>query len=224
MCYNICVRIGNRDPKALMPKGFRTLSIGNLKHERQGVFLMQEIWKDIPGYEGKYQISNLGNVMSLHFKRSATNKKLLTPVDNNHGYFQVMLRDNGNDNRFRIHRLVAEAFVPNPENKPVVNHIDGNTKNNRADNLEWVTQRENIIHGCQYGKIKPPTFLGLTGSKNPLSKTILQINPETNSVVNEFIGMNEASRITKICVSSICACCKGKVKTAGGYIWKYKDE
>ena len=103
---------------------------------------MQEIWKDIPGYEGKYQISNLGNVMSLHFKRSPTNKRLLKPMsDNGYGYLKVMLRDNGSYKMKSIHRLVAEAFIPNPEEKPNVNHIDSNPKNNRVDNLEWCTQK-----------------------------------------------------------------------------------
>lgn len=169
--------------------------------------------------------SNLGNVISLHFKRSAKNKKLLKPMkDNKYGYLKVRLRNNGHDKMATIHRLVAESFIPNPNNYCVVNHLDSNPSNNNVDNLEWCTQKENILHGYNAGNIQPPCRLGLTGAKNSLSKTILQINPGTNSVVNEFVGINEASRITKICVSSICACCKGKYKTAGGYIWKYKDE
>jgi hypothetical protein len=96
---------------------------------------MEEIWKDIAGYEGHYMVSNTGKVYS--YKR----KKVLSP--STQGYHQVCLCKNGKVRSFHIHRLVAEAFIPNPENKPEVNHIDHNTDNNYADNLEWVTKFEN---------------------------------------------------------------------------------
>lgn len=116
----------------------------------------KEIWKDIAGYEGLYQVSNFGRVRSLDriivrgtSKRRGPHKarlkgKVLTLVSGVEGYLVVPL---GKSNPCcRVHRLVAEAFIPNPENKPQVNHIDGNVKNNRVDNLEWCTGQENLIH------------------------------------------------------------------------------
>ena len=187
---------------------------------------MQEIWKDIPGYEGKYQISNLGNVMSLHFKRSPTNNRLLKPMsDNGYGYLKVMLRDNGSYKMKSIHRLVAEAFIPNPEEKPNVNHIDSNPKNNRVDNLEWCTQKENIDYGYRYGNIKPTCPMkDRTGCNNPLSKIVLQIDIKTGTVINEYFGLSEASRKTGLPSSNIYRSCVNNKKTCGGYNWRYKDE
>lgn len=100
---------------------------------------MQEIWKDIVGYEGLYQVSNMGRVRSL--KRNI----ILKPTSdmNGKGYYFVNLK---RGNPKKIHRLVAKAFIPNPDNKPEVNHIDGNTKNNKIDNLEWCTHQENCVH------------------------------------------------------------------------------
>lgn len=186
---------------------------------------MQEIWKDIPGYEGKYQISNFGNVMSLHF-RSSNKKKILKPIKkNNYGYLQVNLSKNGKHKITMIHRLVAKAFIPNPENKPVINHLDSNPSNNRADNLEWCTQQENIKYGYSYGNMVPSRpMLGRTGSKSPNSKPVLQIDISTNNVICEFSSIKEAGEILGIMPENICCCCKNKIKTAGGYIWKYKDE
>lgn len=103
---------------------------------------MREIWKDIKGYEGLYKVSNTGKVFSCK-----SNKILST---NGQGYLQVQLRKDNASKAKRIHRLVAEAFIPNPENKPQINHIDHNPQNNNVENLEWVTSYENyrayILH------------------------------------------------------------------------------
>ena len=111
---------------------------------------MEEIWKDIEGYEGLYQVSNLGNVKSLR-KRIDKGKchryfdeKILKPIETNRGYLRVKLCKNRKIKKTRVHRLVAEAFIKRPELE--VNHIDGNKKNNKAENLEWVTQKENKQH------------------------------------------------------------------------------
>lgn len=124
-----------------------------------------EEWKDIKGYEGKYQISNLGNVRSLwRYKPSGRGKYVSKEVlvkelksirSGSLGYRIVTLMDDGKRDRRHIHRLVAEAFIPNPENKPNVNHIDYNPSNNNVNNLEWCTQRENVIHSvCNFPKRK----------------------------------------------------------------------
>ena len=100
-----------------------------------------EIWRDIAGYEGLYQISNKGNIKNL--------KKLLTPTDNGNGYLIIGLSKNGKRKNYYVHRLAASAFINNPDNKPVVNHKDHNIKNNNINNLEWVTQKENVNYSIK---------------------------------------------------------------------------
>ena len=111
---------------------------------------MNEIWKDIEGYEGKYQVSNLGNVKSLNYKNSGKEQNIALCNDAD-GYLLVNLRLNNKVKTKRVHRLVAQAFIPNPENKPQVNHIDGNKKNNKIENLEWCTCEENQRHAWDKG-------------------------------------------------------------------------
>src|SRR3990167_2906059 len=112
---------------------------------------MKETWKDILGYEGLYQVSNLGRVKSLSKLKingqftHITKEKILININNKTGYLQVNLTRN-TQKVFSVHRLVAQAFIPNPENKPQTNHKDGNKKNNHIDNLEWATVSENGIH------------------------------------------------------------------------------
>lgn len=117
---------------------------------------MEEEWKNIKGYEGKYQISNIGNVKSLLwwsglFKKFFNKERFLIKTEDNHGYYYVTLCKDNKKKKFLVHRLVAEAFIPNPENKPQVNHIDGNKKNNQINNLEWCTNQENISHALKTG-------------------------------------------------------------------------
>ena len=104
---------------------------------------MKEIWKDIKGYEGIYQVSNFGRIKSSYTKR------ILKGGKNKAGYLLVGLYKQGVLSRKSIHRLVAEAFIPNPDNKPEVNHIDENKTNNMVSNLEWMTAKENINHGTR---------------------------------------------------------------------------
>lgn len=104
----------------------------------------KEVWKKIPGYGGRYEVSNLGRVRSIH--KSTGRVFILSQSTDKKGYCFVCLRSDGASKRYRVHRLVATAFIPNHENKPQVNHKDGDKSNNRADNLEWATQSENIRH------------------------------------------------------------------------------
>ena len=118
---------------------------------------MQEIFKDIKGYEGLYQISNIGTIKSA--------RGFLTPTDNGNGYLIVGLSKGGKRKNFYIHRLVAEAFIDNPNNKTVVNHKDYNKKNNNANNLEWLTQKENIAYSVVNMKHKKSITHSNTGEK-----------------------------------------------------------
>lgn len=132
---------------------------------------MEEIWKDIDGYEGYYQISNLGRVKSLgrNIYRKSDGKfsrykpeSIKIPVCNTDGYPSIKLCVNGENKTYGIHILVAKAFIENPDNLPEVNHIDTNRKNNRVDNLEWCTHQENVAHSRRLGHYK-----GRVGEKNP---------------------------------------------------------
>lgn len=139
---------------------------------------MQEIWKDIKGFEGYYQVSNLGKVRSLDrveyyqrkdsgkiTRRSRKGKPLVSKTDR-YGYEVVHLRKDGEINVYpTVHRLVAEAFIENAENKPTVNHRDCDKKNNVVDNLEWNTISENTKHACDNGLHKP-TVVSMRGEKN----------------------------------------------------------
>ncbi len=109
--------------------------------------LTNEIWRDIAGFNGDYQESNYGRTKS--FKRG--NVKILKPSVSRNGYLYINLKSNGVHKRYLVHRLVAILFIPNPDNKPQVNHIDGNKQNNRVNNLEWVTSSENITHAYECG-------------------------------------------------------------------------
>jgi hypothetical protein len=104
------------------------------------------VWKDIEGFEGKYQISTEGTVLSVH-----TNKLMSLQLGGN-GYYKVGLRNENGKERYSIHRLVAEHFISNPHNKPQINHIDGNPLNNNVDNLEWCTPSENALHAFKHGR------------------------------------------------------------------------
>ena len=147
--------------------------------------------------------------------------KKLAPKKNRNGYFVVCLRkDNKNCCRL-VHRLVAEAFIPNPENKPQVNHKNGIKTDNHIDKLEFCTGSENIKHSYRVlGRQPSRAWIGKTGINNPNSKIVLQI--ENGQIIAEFYGTCEAERITHIDHRHICDCCKNKRKTAGKYQWKYK--
>lgn len=160
-----------------------------------------EIWKDVSGYEGRYIVSTLGHIKNV--KRN----KLLKPTIDSKGYSNVKLYMNNIQSKtHKVHRLVASAFLSNPDNKPQVNHKDENRTNNRVDNLEWCTNKYN----CNYGN----------HSKH-LSKPILQFDKNGN-YIRKWNGASEAGRTLNICIQSIQKCCKSKRFSAGGYVWKYE--
>lgn len=145
---------------------------------------MEEIWKDIPGYEGFYLVSSKGKVYS---KISNKLMKLRPNID---GYFIVTLVNNKQGRRWRVHRLVALAFIPNPEDKPCINHIDCNRQNNNVENLEWCTQKENSRHASRLGRIT-----GMLGHSHT-SETKLKISSAKKGYKqdDEWIAKRVANR------------------------------
>ena len=173
---------------------------------------MKEFWRDIEGYEGLYQISNLGRVRS--FKRNKV--RVLKPVANKYGYLIVNLRKNNSLKTLSIHRLVAQAFLPNPNNFPQVNHKDEDKTNNIVSNLEWCDASYNLNYGTRNEK----TSIKMINHQK-LSKVVIQIDKNTNVIINIFPSLMEAERQTGCSNVTISYCCKGKRKTSGGYIWRY---
>lgn len=172
-----------------------------------------------------YYITNTGCVYSRHstkYKNPQGRIKKLHPCLQRDGYLLVLLYKNNTRFMKLVHRLVAEVFIPNPKNKPQVNHKNGIKTDNRVENLEWVSRSENIQHAYKVLHRKPSVpMLGRRGKKNPKANIILQI--KDGNIIAKFYGSSEASRITGINNSHICQCCRKERKTAGGYQWKYKD-
>lgn len=166
---------------------------------------MKEIWKDINGFEGLYQISNLGRVKSIR------NNIILKQTYCKSNYLKVKLSKNCKQKTIQVHRLVTETFIPNPDNKPQVNHIDGNKENNHIDNLEWVTAKENTEHAIKIGI-----------SNKPITKKVFKLDLQGN-VLCKYNSIKEAAEKNKGCYNNIPHACSGRYKTAGGYKWKYAD-
>lgn len=168
---------------------------------------------------GQYYVTEEGDVYSFNYKQTGKIQKLI-PKKDGHGYLCVALCKEGKVVYKKIHRLVAQAFIPNPENKRTINHINGVRSDNRVENLEWATDSENNKHAFKHLGRKP-SMLGKLGKNCPNSKIVLQIS--NDKVIREFFGTNEASRATGIAQPSISRCCTGGLKTAGGYQWRYKN-
>ena len=184
---------------------------------------MTEIYKDIKDLEGKYQVSNFGNVLSLNFHRSGK-PKLMKQKENNNGYLLVGLRKNGKQKFFQIHRLVAETFLPNPNNLPCVNHKDEDKTNNfvgtqendyKDGNLEWCKHDYNNKYGS---RIQRAAKTNTNGKK---SKKVLQFT-KYGEFIREWPSTMECER-NGFYNSHVSACCRGEQKTHKGYIWKYKE-
>lgn len=172
--------------------------------------------KDFPNY----YITDTGDVYSRDLHGYSGRIKKLKP-EYKRGYTSVTLCYNGKHIHKQIHRLVAEAFLSNPENKPQVNHKNGIRDDNCVENLEFVTRSENIRHSFDVLHRKP-TWLGKTGKEYPNSKIVLQI--KDNKVIAEFYGTKDAYRKTHISYGSISECCNGKRNHAGGFNWEYKQK
>lgn len=170
---------------------------------------MQEIWKDVINYEGFYQVSNFGQIKSFHKNKEI----IMKPFLNKGGYVYIMISDGVNLKNKRLHRLVAEAFHPNPENKRTVNHLDGNKQNNFAYNLEWNTHSENHLHSNNV--LMNNKGGGLGRKINQLSKG--------GEFIKSWNSIREASNTLDLDAGHISACCMKNTnrKSCGGYIWEY---
>lgn len=179
---------------------------------------MEEEWRDINGYEGLYQVSNTGRVRSLGkwIDRKCKGKKwqeekILKPKINKKGYQSVCLYKNGVKKLFQVHRLVAQAFIPNPNNYPCVNHKNEIKDDNRVDNLEWCTVKYNNIYNGRQKRI--------TAKRK---KITLQIDQNTNEIIKEWSSIKEVEKELGLPGGNISMCCNGKRKICGGYKWQFK--
>lgn len=165
------------------------------------------MWKKIifDNQETNYSVSDIGEI-----KNDITNKLLKLSIQQ--GYYHVNLSINKKSKRFRVHRLVAEAFIPNPENKPYVNHIDGCRSNNNVNNLEWCTPMENTQHAVKTGLMKPTR-----------EKSVIQYDMDGNKIA-EYISISEAARQTNSLVEKIVACCQFKRRSHNNFQWRYKQD
>ena len=177
-------------------------------------------WTTIPGYGEKYQVSKTGII------RNVLTGKILKPIKRQDGYLVVNLSYQNKAKQIMIHRLVAEAFINNPSNYPVVNHIDGNKTNASAENLEWVTASENSLHAFRIGlnsisekcKKAVSKIAAVNGAKTT-SKPVKQIT-DSGIVLAVFPSIREAERVTGIKKSTIQRSCRHPYYRAGGFLWR----
>ena len=162
-----------------------------------------ENWKPIAGYDGLYEVSDLGRVRSLKFGKT----KVLKPGRVGGGYLIVVLCKDGIRKNMKVHRLVASAFIPNPLNLETVNHKNEDKRNNNVSNLEWMSRTDNLAY-----------------SRPQLAERRVQmLDKSTGKLLATFPSIIEAERVTGINDGNICSCLKGRYKTAGGYLWRYVD-
>lgn len=181
------------------------------------------MWKWIPGYENIYKANEHGEVYSNYHKR------LLQPYTGSDGYLRVNLSKNSKAKITMVHRIVAELFIPNPKNLPVVNHIDGNKRNPDISNLEWVTYSENSNHAFSNGLSKISDKCKAAASKvaaeNGAKTTQKGVDrlDMSGKYIDSFKSIRDAERITGINRVNIGEVCRGKRKTAHGYRWRFTN-
>ena len=175
----------------------------------------EEIWKDIDGYDGFYQVSNLGNVRSFKYGKP----RVLKPHhDKKFGYARLILRRDGKSFPHTVHRLVAEAFIENPLELPVINHKDENPRNNHVSNLEWCTYQYNNTYGTMRERVESNTDYKAIGDKNSIRVLQLDLYGQP---IKEWKSATECKRMLGYDNSSIAKCCRGVMDSAYGYKWQY---
>lgn len=179
---------------------------------------MKEIWKDIEGYEGLYQVSNLGRIKSLgnggkgrYYGRIV----IMSQCTDKDGYKVLGLTKNGIRKNFRVHRLIADAFIPNPDNLPEVNHKDEDKTNNRIDNLEWCDTKYNVNYGTRSQRMGKAQL-----NRFDCSKPINQYDLNDN-LIKTWPSYAQIKRELGYDRSFIGKCCRGRYKKAYGYKWQY---
>lgn len=179
--------------------------------------MTNEIWKDIDGYGGKYQVSNLGRVRSTY---AGTKHRIviLKPMAQKNGYLYVMLWQNNKKKHKLIHRLVALSFIENPNNYSEVNHKDENKENNNMDNLEWCEHKTNINYGMCKQKISESKINHPRHSKTTYQYT------KVGQLIQIWPSAAEIERQLGYCAHVIGDCRSGKIKSAYGYVWKEQLE
>lgn len=170
------------------------------------------MWRAVCGYEGLYEINEDGAIRSLPRNGTVKEPRLIKSRVHKTGYLYCCLNKNGNQKNYQVHRLVALAFIPNLDNKPQVNHKDGNKLNNNITNLEWVTAHENSVHSIRILNHRPPKL-------NRLCKPIICLETK-----QEFISRRDAERKLGLASGSILHALKGKTARAGGFHWAYLAE
>ena len=196
---------------------------------------MEEIWKDVKGYEGLYQVSNYGRVKSMErtvschkFFVKNWKEKILKPTLQNNGYYSLPLFREGKMKRYSVHRLVALAFVENGNNKKIVDHINGDKKDNRAINLRWVTSKENTNNVNTKFNMKN-TFdkmndfsrnMAKENSRKSKIRAVVQID-DNNKIVGRYDSISEAARVTGYNKNSISTSRQANVRLYG-YKWMYE--
>lgn len=182
---------------------------------------MKEIWKDVEGYEGFYQVSNLGRVRSLDRYVNGNHitcdfqfakGKMLKLKNNRLGYPTVMLRKNGTFKTVLVHRLVAKAFIPNPNNLPYINHKDENPTNSAVTNLEWCTPIYNLKYSNVFERINSSKF-----------RKVIQFDMNMNEI-KRWDSLKSAAAFVGVAQQNISRCCRGRCCSCGGFKWKYEDE
>lgn len=184
-----------------------------LEFEPEGLSLPSEKWRPIEGYEGLYSISNLGRIFS-HKSHRYKSHRYLSPFKDKDGYLFVKLYKGGKGKQMKVHRLVLSAFSPRDDSDCLdCNHINGIKDDNRLENLEWVSHAKNLRHSVDV----------LNNYHGPTRKAVAQFSRE-GIRLNVFRSIMDAERATGVYKSSICLCAKGRLRHAGGYIWRYSSD
>lgn len=175
------------------------------------------MWKSIKGFDNKYFVNESGEIMSSFPGKKS---RILKPISKSYGYQKVNLQKGSCISQVSIHRVVAEAFLPNPEGKKQVNHKNGNKHDNRVENLEWVTPSENTRHSFAVLGKKSPN-LGKRGKKNPLSRAVCQYDLQ-GYYVGAWNSISDAARFYACNPCQIINNIKGRTKTCHGFMWRYE--